>query len=260
MLAPSLNNTQNCLLADLKAFEATVTSNWQSYMDAAAPIVNIIEDSEGNPSAEYLELKTHHHFTAEHLEAEKGITREHIEALYDAAKFRFECGEYDTASFYLGVYRDLTPVENDRTLKALWGKFAGHILSTNWEEADRDVEYIRAYISKTRMSDLEALQQRSWLLHWSLFVFANHPKGRDNLVEFFMSESNLNACQLNAPWLLRYVCTVVLTNKKRQSHVRQILRVIASSSANGTAVQDPVSRGHGVRCSECGSHFSLPVA
>lgn len=35
-------------------------------------------------------------------------------------------------------------------------------------------------------SPLQALQQRTWLIHWSLFVFFNHPKGRDNIIELFL--------------------------------------------------------------------------
>ena len=30
------------------------------------------------------------------------------------------------------------------------------------------------------------LQQRSWLIHWSLFVFFNHPKGQDDIIELFL--------------------------------------------------------------------------
>lgn len=35
-------------------------------------------------------------------------------------------------------------------------------------------------------SPLQSLQQRTWLIHWSLFVFFNHPKGRDNIIELFL--------------------------------------------------------------------------
>jgi hypothetical protein len=137
------------------------------------------------------------------------------------------------ASALMLLHPTLSPWE--RSLKALWGRFAGHILAMNWDEADRDREILRGFISKTRMTDLEALQQRSWLLHWSLFVFANHPRGRDNMVELFTQEQFLNAIQLNCPWLLRYVAAVVLTNKKRQSHVRQRLRAASARARRSVA-------------------------
>jgi translation initiation factor 3 subunit E len=30
------------------------------------------------------------------------------------------------------------------------------------------------------------LQQRSWLIHWSLFVFFNHAKGQDDIIELLL--------------------------------------------------------------------------
>ena len=218
-------------------------------MDAAAPVVHVIDNGAGAPSETMLELQSLHTFSLDHLYEHYGVTRDAIEALFDCAKFRFDCGEYDVAAFYLGVYRDLVPTESgaggDRSLKALWGRFAGHMLATAWEEADKDRELLRGVLAKTRMPELESLQQRTWLLHWSLFVFANHPKGKDNLVEFFLQDSHVNAMQLNAPWLLRYVCAVVLTNKKRQNYMRQILRII---SQEGASYNDPVGgrRARGV--------------
>ena len=41
--------------------------------------------------------------------------------------------------------------------------------------------------SKNFTSPLQQLQQRTWLLHWSLFVFFNHPKGRDGIVDMFLT-------------------------------------------------------------------------
>ena len=35
-------------------------------------------------------------------------------------------------------------------------------------------------------SPLQSLQQRTWLIHWSLFVFFNHPKGRDLIIDMFL--------------------------------------------------------------------------
>jgi len=35
---------------------------------------------------------------------------------------------------------------------------------------------------------LMLLEQRTWLIHWSLFVFFNHPKGRDLIIEMFLGQ------------------------------------------------------------------------
>ena len=38
-------------------------------------------------------------------------------------------------------------------------------------------------------SDLQSLQQRTWFIHWSLFVFFNHPKGGDLIIDMFLVDN-----------------------------------------------------------------------
>ncbi len=35
---------------------------------------------------------------------------------------------------------------------------------------------------------LMRLQYRAWLIHWSLFVYFNHPKGQDEIIKIFLYE------------------------------------------------------------------------
>ena len=226
-------------LAELEQAKEAVAEQWRRHMDAAGPLIQVVDNGSGAPSDAMNEMQSLHTFTPEHLTATYGVGRDAIEALYDCAKFRFDCGEYDVAAFYLGVYRDLVPAESERSLRALWGRFAGHVLTTAWDEADRDRELLRAAIAKARLTELEALQQRTWLLHWSLFVFANHPKGKENMLDFFLLDAHVGAMQLNAPWLLRYVCAVALTSSKRHIYMRTILRLVSQDAAGGVP-SDPV--------------------
>lgn len=72
-------------------------------------------------------------------------------------------------------------------LNVLWGKLASEILVHNWESALEDLNKLREYIdNNTFGSALHLLQQRTWLIHWSLFVFYTHPKGKDLLIEMFL--------------------------------------------------------------------------
>lgn len=72
-------------------------------------------------------------------------------------------------------------------LNVLWGKLASEILIQNWETALEDLNKLREYIdSNTNGSPLHLLQQRTWLIHWSLFVFFNHVKGRDLIIDMFL--------------------------------------------------------------------------
>jgi len=88
--------------------------------------------------------------------------------------------------------------------------------------------YSIACIFQTFGSALQSLQQRTWLIHWSLFVFFNHAKGRDLIIDMFLySQLYLNAIQTICPHILRYLTTAVITNKSRRRTVlKDLVKVI----------------------------------
>ncbi|KAL7555254.1 hypothetical protein ACHAWF_018912 [Thalassiosira exigua] len=106
-------------------------------------------------------------------------------------------------------------------LRVLWGKLSCEILVEDWEEASVALIAVKTAIeslaSSRRLEPLEALHQRSWLLHWSLFVFWNDAsgKGLESMVELFTSERYLQAVTTHAPHLLRYLTAAVLLCKRR---------------------------------------------
>ena len=114
----------------------------------------------------------------------------------------------------------LTSIDMD-LLQLLWGKLSCEILVENWEEASIALTAVKLSIEQLihtkKMTALEALQQRTWLLHWSLFVFWNNSgsKGLESMVELFFSEKYLQAITTNAPHLLRYLTAAVLLCKRR---------------------------------------------
>ena len=120
----------------------------------------------------------------------------------------------------------LTSINTD-LLQILWGKLSCEILLENWDEASSALKAVRLSIEQLvytqQITALQALNQRTWLLHWSLFVFWNNSaKGLENMVELFFSEKYLQAITTNAPHLLRYLTAAVLLTKRR----------IAKSSSN----------------------------
>ena len=70
----------------------------------------------------------------------------------------------------------LTSINTD-LLQILWGKLSCEILVENWEEASVALTAVKLSIEQlvymNQLTALEALKQRTWLLHWSLFVFWN---------------------------------------------------------------------------------------
>ena len=106
-------------------------------------------------------------------------------------------------------------------LQVLWGKLSCEILVEDWEEASVALVAVKTAIeslaSSNKLNPLEALHQRTWLLHWSLFVFWNDAsgKGLESMVDLFTSEKYLQAVTTHAPHLLRYLTAAVLLCKRR---------------------------------------------
>lgn len=73
------------------------------------------------------------------------IGPDQIEALYQYAKFQFECGNYSGAADYLYQYRALC-TNSERSLSALWGKLAAEILMQNWDIALEELNRLKEII------------------------------------------------------------------------------------------------------------------
>merc|ERR1719509_288390 len=106
-----------------------------------------------------------------------------IDTCYNFAKFQYECGNYSGASEYLYFHRILVQPTDKNYLNGMWGKLASEILMQNWDTALEDLNRLKQFIDESTFgSSLQTLQQRTWLIHWSLFVFFNHPKGKDLII------------------------------------------------------------------------------
>merc|ERR1719361_1452483 len=175
----------------------------------------------------------------ESLQKSHDFQPEMVDKLYEYAKFQFECGNYTAASEYLYFCRVLLPPSNKNYLPALWGKLASEILMQNWESALDDLNRLKEIIDTGAFSPLQSLQQRTWLIHWSLFVFFNHPKGRDLIIDMFLYQPQyLNAIQTQCPHILRYLTTTAITNKKRHNVLKDLVKIIQQESYT---YKDPIT-------------------
>lgn len=156
------------------------------------------------------------------FESKELSTEENLEY----AKFLYECGDYQSANKIL---------EFSESLPSLWGKFASEILLKNWDNALKDIYKIKSLIDG---SPLYQLQQKSWLLHWSLFVFFNHEKGHDSIIDLFTEF--FQVIQTNCPWLFRYYLAAIIITRSPLVHV---------------ASDDPVAQ-----FLECLSRFDIDAA
>ncbi|XP_031278542.1 eukaryotic translation initiation factor 3 subunit E-like [Pistacia vera] len=167
------------------------------------------------------------------------IGPDQIEALYQYAKFQFECGNYSGAADYLYQYRALC-TNSERRLSALWGKLAAEILMQNWDIALEELNQLKEKVddSKSFTSPLSQMQSRIWLMHWSLFIFFNHDNGRTQIIDLFNQDKYLNAIQTNAPHLLRYLATAFIVNKRRRPQFKDFIKVIQQEQYS---YKDPIT-------------------
>ncbi|XP_064487221.1 eukaryotic translation initiation factor 3 subunit E-A-like [Ornithodoros turicata] len=174
------------------------------------------------------------------MEQFKDINPTIVDSLYQYAKLQFECGNYSVAGEYLYLHRFLIPPADKNHLNNLWGKLGSEILMQNWDVALDDLNRLKEYIDTNNVSTpLESLQQRTWLIHWSLFVFFNHGKGRDLVIDLFLSQPQyLNAIQTMCPHILRYLTCAVITNKQKRGAMRDLVKVIQQESY---AYHDPIT-------------------
>ena len=76
-------------------------------------------------------------------------------------------------------------------------------------------------------SPVQQLQQRTWFLHWSLFVFFNHTENRPLLVDYFTHEQYMNVIQTSCPHLLRYlVAAAVMHKSRRRTLLHELVAII----------------------------------
>jgi len=146
--------------------------------------------------------------------------------LYKYAKLQFDCGSYEKCATYLADYR-LLAKDEERKFWALWGKLAAEILLVELEGAFKDVQAIKEAIDqRTGVDHVTQLQQRTWLLHWSLFLLFNlkEEKEQNAIIEFYFQDKYLNTIQLNAPHILRYLTAALVA--RRNHDLKDIIRVL----------------------------------
>lgn len=190
------------------------------------------------------------------------VTLEQINALYNFGQFQYTYGNYSGAADYLYHFRVLS-TDPELTISAHWGKLACDILTGKWEIALEELNTLREAIdsrapshpafsttSSTVDPALSQLHSRTWLLHWSLFVYFNHPQGRTLLLETFLSPAYLNTIQTSAPWILRYLTAAAVLSRKAASvsgstvstrvrhSIREVVKVIQMEEYQ---YQDPIT-------------------
>nr|QBH73840.1 eukaryotic translation initiation factor 3 subunit E [Franklinothrips vespiformis] len=223
---------------DLKQRRQQVVTQLQELQNEVSFIVQLMNDDDVKKNIETMrDSKT----LLAHLQDKyKLFNIEMMESMFKLAKYRYECGNYSNTTSFLYFYILVMPPSDKNYLNVLWGKLASEILVQNWDTALDDLNKLREFIDSNQFpSPLHVLQQRTWLIHWSLFVFYNHVKGRDLIIEMFLYRPHyLNAIQTMCPHILRYLATAVIINRTRRSALKDLVKVIQQESYT---YRDPIT-------------------
>jgi translation initiation factor 3 subunit E len=99
--------------------------------------------------------------------------------------------------------------------------------------------YFYWILIQTFVSSAQQLQQRAWLLHWTLFVCFDHEQNRPYLLDLFLQDKYLNTIQVACPHLLRYLVAAAIANKTRRRNLLSELAQIVDAEQH--TFRDPVT-------------------
>lgn len=192
-------------------------------------LLNLTGDEEVQ-EVEAEKLRADQNFNREYLAQKYKVTAENIEALYPCAKLTYDCGRYQRAADTLFYYRKLTNNE-EKANQALWGKLAAEILMINYTAVE-DMKDLQEQLEKHGdKNHLMQMQQRTWLIHWSLFIFFSPLTDHlEDAVEFYFKTEIWNTIQTNCPHILRYVVVAVVCGKLsgnlKQKNLSELTKIL----------------------------------
>ena len=172
--------------------------------------------------------------------------------MYSFGQLQYSIGNYSLAGDYLYHFRILS-TSAPLVLSSQWGKFASDLLVGNWDNALEELQGLREAVDAGGAagpsgSALAQLQSRTWLLHWSLFLYFQHPEGRTLLLDLFLSPAYLNTIQTSCPWILRYLAAAAIISRKAaaastsrtvRGSLQQIVKIVQTEEYQ---YSDPITK------------------
>ncbi|KAI0979282.1 hypothetical protein GJ496_000829 [Pomphorhynchus laevis] len=170
-----------------------------------------------------------------HLKTSYQLDDSILQKMYNLAQFSFKCGMLNTANSCLEICKSLLPQTRDIYLNCLWGKLTVNILSRNFKDAVFDIRRLNEQIDKMALADTPSsiiLKQRSWLIHYSLFVYYRIENGLEHLVNFCLNDKiYLSTLQLLCPYLMHYITTAALiTSDRKRNIIEDVIRLFDDNS------------------------------
>ncbi|KAI9294211.1 eukaryotic translation initiation factor 3, subunit 6 [Neoconidiobolus thromboides FSU 785] len=211
-----------------------VLSNLEELNKQAQKVMDVIENPEVISA-----LRQDKEFNLKFLNENHDFDAKSIETLYKFGQFQFSCGNYGGCSEMLYHFQVLS-VDDNLLLSSLWGRLASEILTGNWDNAFTELQKVKDSIETNRdTSSIHQLHQRTFLIHWSLFVFFNHQKGKEYLLDLFFQPQYINTIQTSCPWILRYISAAAIINRRRKNVIKDLIKIVQQEAH---AYNDPITQ------------------
>lgn len=257
---------ENAEPTDFARLRDEATTKYQELQEKAQPVTKVIEDpdavaklrSGGDKDRNLDLLRSEYQVSCSSgIHSKRSETYvlqidiDQINALYHFGQYQYSLGDYGSAGNLLYHFLILSP-SYELNISAQWGKLASNILNGEWDAALVQVRDLRETIDNPHGTSLAKplaqLQARTWLLHWSLFVFFNlgENQGCQGLLDMFLSPAYLNTIQTSCPHLLRYLVAAAIisrrapkpANVRSRDHVKELTRIVETEEYQYT---DPIT-------------------
>jgi translation initiation factor 3 subunit E len=227
----------------LQERRASVLVKLEESRDKVLPLLEILENDE---QVATLKAKK----SIPEICQEFSIEPDVIEGLVVYAKLQFECGNYSLSTDLLKHYRSILAQDAERTMTTkqigcLWGSLASFVLNMEMEEAAELILKLDDFLENSKMAKREVLLQRTWLLHWTLFVIFNvAPQAKlpdmvMKLLDLFLNEKSLSIISLSCPHLFRYVGACLILHKRLKHLMKDTVWIIHHEAEK---YSDPVTK------------------
>ncbi|ETN42772.1 uncharacterized protein HMPREF1541_01930 [Cyphellophora europaea CBS 101466] len=238
-LYPTLSGAKGAA-PNFEAKRETVLGKLEQYEKDTEYLSNLLSDE--NVTSQ---LRSDKVANLKFLEDSHQVTPQMIDDLYTFGRFKYDMGAYGDAADLLYRFRVLS-TDNDKVVKATWGKLVCEILGEEWENALEEVDKVKEHIETRLFNNPRAqLTARESLVHYALFPFFNFEPARDKLIELYFSPPYISSIQTVCPWILRYLAAAVISNRARlnnshnyQKQLKDLVRVVKQEVYE---YQDPVT-------------------
>jgi len=219
----ALKNKDSPSPAEIQKRRKSVHEELQRLTEICRPLLDVLVNEKKVQQMQEEKVLTNVELRDKHK-----VPSEALENLYRYCKCLFECGQYSDAHRHLQFVRVLGGITQAEDEGAMWGILAAAIcggadgaklrgaFKTVREKIDQKAQI---FIGTAGPRGRGLLQERAWLLHWSLFVFFDSEEGLDEMTDLMMQDAYMQVLQTAAPHLLRYFSVAVLLNttpRKRQ--------------------------------------------